>query len=151
MDSSKCCKSLSASLSKIKDIVTRKMPDTPYHKKAWQDYERTLMYRTNLAQVSHLVYFVLFACTGGENFQAAEKIREEWNPENIELIESVHAYATVAALIHALGRLILLLISTKKLNITRYYFYYELLNVVINQFFPRNIDKVTANLLHSYY
>ena len=126
----------------------RKMPDTPYHKKAWQEYEFTLMYRSNLAQISHLVYFVFFACTGGESFQYSEKIREEWNPENIELISNVHAYATVAVLIHAFGRIILLLISTKNLNITRYYFYYELVNVVIDQFFPRNVDAITARLLH---
>ena len=148
MNSNKCYKSTCAAFCKLKDIVTRKMPDTPYHKKAWQEYEFTLMYRSNLAQISHLVYFVFFACTGGESFQYSEKIREEWNPENIELISNVHAYATVAVLIHAFGRIILLLISTKNLNITRYYFYYELVNVMIDQFFPRNVDAITANLLH---
>ena len=147
----KCCRSIKKYYGTLKDIMLRKMLDTEYHKRAWSEYEVMLMYRANLTQFSHIAYFVFFASMGGESFQHSEKIRDEWDPERADLIEAVHPYATLAAVAFWFGRVILLLISIKKLSITRVYFYYELINVVIDQFFPRNVDVVTANLLHLYY
>ena len=104
-----------------------------------------------MAQISHLTYFVLFTIMGSENFQQSEEIMDEWNPKKADLIEEVRPYAKTAYFLFTLGRLILMLISIKKLSITRLYFYYELLNVVIDQFFPRNVDVSTATLIHLYY
>ena len=55
-------------LSMFRDIVLRKLPNTPYHKKAWEKYEDYLVQRAKWSMVSHCMYFIVFSAMGSMNY-----------------------------------------------------------------------------------
>ena len=62
---------------------------------------------------------------------------EEGDPPEPDLTEIVYPYAKTAMLIFTAGRVVLMLITFKRLSVCRYYIYYELLLTIINAFLPR--------------
>ena len=66
------------------------------------------------------------------------------SPEH-DLAEAIYPYAKTAMLIFTLGRVILLLVSGKQLNVCRYYLYYELLLHIINVCLPHGLSFEIEN------
>ena len=44
----KCCYGIYTFLSACKKILTQKMPNTEYHKRAWQSFDKIMAYRANI-------------------------------------------------------------------------------------------------------
>ena len=44
----KIVKKLYKRLNKLKTLMLLRLPDTPYHKKAWLNYEKILLIRANM-------------------------------------------------------------------------------------------------------
>ena len=82
---SNCCKRFKSGLVQVKDLIVRKMPDSSYHKHAWKLYERVLMYRSTLAQISAFSYFFLFFIIGKEASQISSEYIESGESDNAEL------------------------------------------------------------------
>ena len=70
---------------------------------------------------------------------------EEGNPAEPELTELVYPYAKTAMYIYFVGRVILMLISLKRLSVCRYYLYYEFLFAIIVLFLPQDLTLIAAN------
>ena len=68
----------------IKDLTWRKLPSS-FHEKAWANYDKILLYRANIAQMTNLLYFVLFYSMGLEHIQLSKEYLEEGNLVNPEL------------------------------------------------------------------
>ena len=129
----------------FQDIMFKKIPNTMSHQKAWDCYQQILMYRANLAQISRIIYFAFFAFRNQESIQQSLTDREESNPQDSQLIKDVYHYMNFAIYVIELGRIILIVISIKKLHVTRFYFYYEILQVLIDSLNPRTIDQATSS------
>ena len=83
------------------------------------------------------------------NWQESKKFveGERGGPPNVELARTVFPYATIAMYIFTVGRLILLLASMKWLKITKFFFYYEQILVMIEVFLPYDVSSNLRNLL----
>ena len=70
--------------------------------------------------------------TGASPQDKTEKLIEDDSPLiNTALCEAVLQYANWALIVLVLGRVILILISLKKLSVCKVYFYYNMLELVI--------------------
>ena len=78
---------------------------------------------------------------GSLNYQETERFIEEYGgPENVELTKEVLPYARTAYNLFLLGRVILLLISLKYPKLSKIFFYYEQMDMVIGAFLPYYIS-----------
>ena len=124
------------------------MPNSSYHRQAWKLYERVLMYRSSLAQLAAFSYFFLFFIIGKEASQISEEYIESGKSVNQEVQRDLLPYGRYSTYAFMLGRLILMLISLKKLEICRVYLYYEALNVIIHNLMATEGTADDANFRH---
>ena len=83
------------------------------------------------------------------NWQESKKFvdGERGGPPNAELAKTVYPYATMAMYFFTVGRIILLFASMKWLKVTKCFFYYEQILVMIEVFLPYDISSNLRNLL----
>jgi len=68
----------------IKTLTVRKFP-TIYHERAWQNYERILIYRANMSQFLALLYFVSFWSASMDRTHTSKKFLDDGESKNPEL------------------------------------------------------------------
>lgn len=61
------CEKIIKSLGKLKDLTLRKLPKTQYHKQAWNNYEKVLMYRANFLMAGKILIHWSYEMTGQIN------------------------------------------------------------------------------------
>ena len=113
-------------------VMRRELP-TESHKHAWKNFERILMYRTNFAFFSRFVLELVAHIAGFSRPQKSKKYIEDGKPHNKDFVDATFAYFEVAYTVLMFGRIILLLISTKYLNVTKCVPYYQLGMEFINE------------------
>ena len=82
------------------------------------------MYRANFTFATKLLYMSIFTALGDANFQESRRYIDSGGEHNEEFVADIFTVAQVLLIILTIGRAALLLISIKKLNITKTYFYY---------------------------
>ena len=130
----------------VMHYLTLKSPPTnAYSKNSKEEYNRILMYRANLSQLSRLIFGVIQLGMGESNFDRSEIYRQNSveNPQTpglgyLDLVRDIHPYARVIMYTFTVGRFILLLISMKHLSICKLYIYYEFLLTILDQFLPQS-------------
>ena len=90
-----------------------------------------------------------YMLNGQMNWQESSEFVEDegGGPPNTELARTVYPYARMAMYIFSVGRIILLFASMKWLRVTKCFFYYEQIFVVIEVFLPYNISHKLRNVL----
>ena len=62
-------------LAQLRDLLLRKFPSV-YHRRVWSEYERVLMYRSNLYQMSKFLLEILLWSLGKTSFEISAKFYE---------------------------------------------------------------------------
>ena len=108
-----------------------------YHQEKWKDYEKILMYRANLSMISRFCLDFSFLLLGKLQSVQTEKFIESNSPDlNTTLVSDMFPYAKWALIMTIFGRVILMLISLKKLKVTKTYFYFNLMVELIKFCLP---------------
>ena len=110
---------------KVKELMRHDLPSES-HKTAWKNYERILMYRTNFSLFSRVLFDIMAYMAGGSRVQKSKEYIEEGKMHNVAYVDATFAYFEAAFVTLMFGRVILLLISTKYLNVTKCVAYYQL-------------------------
>lgn len=108
------------------------------HKKAWSEFERILMYRANVAFLSKVLFFLIWSGFGNANFQQSEEYIDEDGSHNQNLISDTFVYLKWAMIVMTFGRLILIFISLKNLNVCKLYIYYQVVYLLLESLLPRD-------------
>ena len=113
------------------------------HIQSWNRFENTVLYyRSNVIQLFNVFHWILYVIQGRANFNESEKLLEEdvGGEVDKEVAQAILPYAKWAHITATFFRIVLLAISYKKPRVCRFYFYYELMVVLIDQCMPKNIS-----------
>ena len=133
-------------IRKTKKLMKKELPSEE-HIKCWKNYEKLMMYRCNLAFVSKILFMAMNWPLGQANFQQSEKYIENGGEHNEEFVSAIFPYVKIAILSMSIGRVILLLISFKKLSICKFYIYYQVVYILLELCLPRNYGDMQLKLL----
>ena len=92
--------------------------------RAWQQYDKILLYRANLTMISKIMLSIGNLLTVQTPYHLSLKFVELDRVYNEQYVESTVEYLRIAYLVLLWGRLPLVLFSFKKLDIARIYIYY---------------------------
>jgi len=74
---------------------------------------------------------------GLDSVQRSKDYIKNGDPNNPDLANDVATYARTAFYVYQLGRFVLLICSIKRMRVTKYYIYYEVVQRIIEQFLPK--------------
>ena len=128
-------------LSECKNMLKSKLP-SEQHELYWQDYEKLLCYRSNFGQIQRLFFNLVQLFMGRLPFvKTQELLQTDTQNLNTSLSEELLPYAKWALIAAIFGRVILLLISMKRLSICKVHIYYEFLIFVVLMCLPQGTDQ----------
>ena len=87
-----------------------------------------------------LVHFMLSYAAGATKFETSELYLEGDTPFESTTAKALNQIFKIIYLLGVAGRLLLLVISLKKLNIVRTYIYYEFVMLTIDQCAPMDVS-----------
>ena len=119
--STKC----SAYWGELKILTLRDLPTT-YHKQAWENYEEELEMRTFCCLIARNVFSVLQIFSKLERYDYTERIIEEGEISNLQLVEDIYPYAKVLLQIMLCARFMLLLAVFKWRRLVKYTYYLDI-------------------------
>ena len=118
-------------LNHCKDLLRKKLPSAE-HENYYRDYDKILCYRSNISQFIRIIFNMFAFATGSVASDKTEELIVDGSPLiNTSLCEVVFQYAKWASIVLVFGRVVLILISLKKLSVCKVYFYYNMLELVI--------------------
>ena len=95
------------------------------HAHAWAQFHKFLMYRANFTFLTKILYMAGFMTLGSANYQESEEFQSKKDSVyNRELAGETFVYVKVLIIFMGVTRLFLMLVSFKKLEVCKYYFYF---------------------------
>lgn len=121
------------------------------HTLAWATFEKLLMYRANFAFLTKLIYMAGVMALGNSNYHESEEfMKKEDSVFDRECVNKTYTFAKNFIIIMGFGRLLLMLVSFKKLEVCKVYFYYMQLYKLVEQLLPRDYGSVRLKLTMQY-
>ena len=118
--------------NEVKQLLRRDLP-TESHKQAWKNYDRIMIHRTSLALFFTVIFELVNFMLGESRVQKSRQYIKEGKPHNKGFVDSTFPYLEVLMTTLAFGRVLILLISTKYLNVIKVVAYYELVILLIQE------------------
>ena len=93
----------------LRDLTLRRFPSS-IHEVVWQDFEKLLMYRSMMSQLSRIINVIAVASIGGSIWKQSEEYVSGGEPKNHDFAMEVQPYAQTAYMLCIAGRLILFIL-----------------------------------------
>ena len=133
-------------IAKLKEIYNRALPSIE-HQIAWKHYEIILHYRANVCFISKLLFTGIFIVLGQANWQQSQKFMAKSDEYNESFVQQVFPIVKWALITMTIGRLLLLLISLKNIQVCRTYLYYQVVFMVVEMLLPVDNGDFQLNRL----
>ena len=118
--------------------MARGSPNEEHHQ-VWLRYDKILAYRSNLCEAILLFQNLIWLVTGGQRYQASQKFIKNDGECNRDLVLLIFPYLKILALAMIFLRLPKMILSYWKLDVCKYYLYYQVLWHVVIQTMPYNV------------
>ena len=117
------------------------------HKRAWAEYEKVLMVRSNIGAASYSLYTVMAYATGTVDSDKSREYIESGGQHSEAFVESSFELLQVLLAVAFFLRFIILPLSYKKLNLTKFYLYIQLCVTTVKYLFPNDYGTEQMTLM----
>lgn len=118
------------------------------HQQVWLRYDKILCYRSNLVEATLIFQNFVWLVSGQARYQASQRFLDDDGACNRELVLWLYPYLKAASLALIFLRLPKMFLSCWKLDVCKYYLYYQVLWHMVIQTMPFNVGDAHQTIIN---